>query len=196
LLGLRWLSAITARGHWITGRDLLLAPIATRSDECGVRCTASGQDFAPGRLVPHLVGEHCPHCHRCLIEIDYYGERLIGCIQCNVWARSGDATLPMQLRDDDLKALHKLGCLGILSARLFRNGRKEGRDDFRPLFTSRCIDFCFRCRAATRSCHQALAGYHRHYLNPNLGELGCLRRCCYPCLARIRSVSSLRSLSR
>jgi hypothetical protein len=33
-------------------------------------------------------------------------------------------------------------------------------------------------------------------LNPNLGELGCLRRCRYPCLARNRSVSSLRSLSR
>jgi hypothetical protein len=25
----------------------------------------------------------CPHCHRPLIEIDHYGERLIGCIECN-----------------------------------------------------------------------------------------------------------------
>jgi len=25
----------------------------------------------------------CPHCHRPLVEIDYYGERLIGCIECN-----------------------------------------------------------------------------------------------------------------
>jgi hypothetical protein len=27
----------------------------------------------------------CPHCHRPLIEIDYYGEWLIGCIDCNRW---------------------------------------------------------------------------------------------------------------
>ena len=27
-----------------------------------------------------VVGEHCPHCQRPLIEIDCYGERLIGCI--------------------------------------------------------------------------------------------------------------------
>ena len=47
----------------------------------------------------------CPHCHRQLIEIDYYGDRLIGCIECNRWGRPGDATLPMQLREDDLEAL-------------------------------------------------------------------------------------------
>jgi hypothetical protein len=29
--------------------------------------------------------KHCPHCHRPLIEIDHYGERLIGCIECNSW---------------------------------------------------------------------------------------------------------------
>jgi hypothetical protein len=27
--------------------------------------------------------KHCPNCHRPLIEIDHYGERLIGCIECN-----------------------------------------------------------------------------------------------------------------
>jgi hypothetical protein len=27
--------------------------------------------------------ETCPHCHGPLIEIDHYGERLIGCIECN-----------------------------------------------------------------------------------------------------------------
>jgi len=47
----------------------------------------------------------CPHCHRPLIEIDYYGERLIGCVECNVWGRSGNATLPMQLPEHDLEAL-------------------------------------------------------------------------------------------
>ena len=47
----------------------------------------------------------CPHCHRSLIEIDYYGERLIGCVECNQWGRPGDTTLPMKLRGDDLEAL-------------------------------------------------------------------------------------------
>jgi hypothetical protein len=49
--------------------------------------------------------KHCPHCHHPLIDIDYYGDRLIGCIDCNCWGRRGDATLPMQLREDDLEAL-------------------------------------------------------------------------------------------
>jgi hypothetical protein len=47
---------------------------------------------------------HCPHCHRPLIEIDHYGERLIGCMECR-WGRPGDAALPMQLREDDVEAL-------------------------------------------------------------------------------------------
>ena len=32
---------------------------------------------------------------RPLIEINHYGERLIGCIECNVWVRPGDDTMPM-----------------------------------------------------------------------------------------------------
>ena len=47
----------------------------------------------------------CPDCNRPLIEIDYYGEPLIGCVECNQWGRPGDDTLPMQLLDDDLEAL-------------------------------------------------------------------------------------------
>ncbi|MGH9553009.1 MAG: hypothetical protein ACRD3W_26760 [Terriglobales bacterium] len=27
----------------------------------------------------------CPYCNRPLTEIDYYGEPLIGCIDCNRW---------------------------------------------------------------------------------------------------------------
>ena len=67
--------------------------------------------FAAGRVRkgPSLWFSHlmrtCPHCHRPLIEIDYYGERLIGCVECNVWGRSGNATLPMQLPEHDLEAL-------------------------------------------------------------------------------------------
>ena len=47
----------------------------------------------------------CPHCHQRLIEIDHYGERLIGCIECNRWGRPGDTTLPMQLLGEELEAL-------------------------------------------------------------------------------------------
>jgi hypothetical protein len=36
------------------------------------------------------VDATCPECRRPLIEIDHYGERLIGCIECNRWGRPGD----------------------------------------------------------------------------------------------------------
>jgi len=49
--------------------------------------------------------KHWPDCHRPLIDIDHYGERLIGCLECNRWGRPGDDTLPMQLLEDDLEAL-------------------------------------------------------------------------------------------
>jgi hypothetical protein len=51
------------------------------------------------------VVTNCPHCQRPLTEIDYYGEVLVGCIECNVWGRPGDKTLIMELLEDDLEAL-------------------------------------------------------------------------------------------
>jgi hypothetical protein len=47
----------------------------------------------------------CPYCQRLLIKIDYYGEPLIGCIDCNRWGRPGDKTLVMELMEADLEAL-------------------------------------------------------------------------------------------
>jgi hypothetical protein len=41
------------------------------------------------------VIETCSRCNRPLIEIDYYGERLVGCIECNRWGRPGDKTFVM-----------------------------------------------------------------------------------------------------
>ena len=42
---------------------------------------------------------NCPHCHQPLIEIDRYGERWIGCLNCNKWAKRRDpyplGSLPM-----------------------------------------------------------------------------------------------------
>jgi hypothetical protein len=47
----------------------------------------------------------CPYCHRPLIEIDYYGEVLVGCVECNRWGKPGDKNLVMELLEDDLEAL-------------------------------------------------------------------------------------------
>ena len=48
---------------------------------------------------------NCPYCHRPLTEIDYYGEVLVGCLDCNRWGRPGDDKLVMELMEDDLEAL-------------------------------------------------------------------------------------------
>jgi len=48
---------------------------------------------------------NCPYCRRPLIEIDYYGDRLVACIECNRWGKPDDKTLVMELLDDDLEAL-------------------------------------------------------------------------------------------
>jgi len=66
------------------------------------------------RLLGKSVGKFCreipgylPHCHGLLIEIDHYGERLVGCIECNRWSwrswrgsnRRGLSSLGLLLRD-------------------------------------------------------------------------------------------------
>jgi hypothetical protein len=45
----------------------------------------------------------CTQCDTLLIEIDFYGERLIGCIECNRWTRDG--WLFIHLPEADLEAL-------------------------------------------------------------------------------------------
>ena len=47
----------------------------------------------------------CPYCSRPLMQIDHYGEVLVGCIDCNRWGRPGDDKLIMELMDSDLEAL-------------------------------------------------------------------------------------------
>jgi hypothetical protein len=47
----------------------------------------------------------CPYCNRPISQIDYYGEILIGCIECNRWGRPDDTRLVMELLEDDLEAL-------------------------------------------------------------------------------------------
>ena len=50
----------------------------------------------------------CPHCQRPQIEIDHYGERLIGCVKCNRWGWPGSSNAFMALREEDLQALSNL----------------------------------------------------------------------------------------
>jgi hypothetical protein len=46
----------------------------------------------------------CKQCDQPLVEIDNYGERLIGCIECNRWTWRGSKQ-PIELPVDDLEAL-------------------------------------------------------------------------------------------
>jgi hypothetical protein len=46
----------------------------------------------------------CARCHQPLIEIDRYGELLIGCIDCNCWMGKQSAFL-IDLSVEDIQAL-------------------------------------------------------------------------------------------
>jgi hypothetical protein len=50
-----------------------------------------------------LMDQRCPHCEEPLIEIDHYGELLIGCVECNRWM--GKGKILMQLDEADITAL-------------------------------------------------------------------------------------------
>jgi hypothetical protein len=54
------------------------------------------------------VNDTSAHCHHPLIEIDHYGERLIGCIECNRWGWPGSGKPFKALPEDDLQALSNL----------------------------------------------------------------------------------------
>ena len=49
--------------------------------------------------------ERCHNCRQELVEIDNRGERLIGCLTCNLWAPA-DAKRWVRLSVEDLRALH------------------------------------------------------------------------------------------
>jgi hypothetical protein len=46
----------------------------------------------------------CERCHQPMIEIDRYGERLIGCLDCNCW-RGGRSDFIQDLSVEDIQAL-------------------------------------------------------------------------------------------
>jgi len=49
----------------------------------------------------------CNQCKQPLIEIDNRGERLTGCLTCNLWA-TADVNRWRRLSEEDLRALHQL----------------------------------------------------------------------------------------
>jgi hypothetical protein len=49
----------------------------------------------------------CPRCKEPRIEIDRFGERLIGCVVCNLWTWPTSPSVSMALPEADLKALRK-----------------------------------------------------------------------------------------
>ena len=51
--------------------------------------------------------ETCDQCNAPVIEIDHYGERLTGCIECNCWGGSKRAFV-VELSVEDFKALREL----------------------------------------------------------------------------------------
>jgi hypothetical protein len=53
------------------------------------------------------MDKRCPQCEEPLIEIDHYGDRLIGCVECNRWM--GEGKVLMQLDEADITALRGRG---------------------------------------------------------------------------------------
>ena len=52
-----------------------------------------------------------PNCNFCglpVIEIDHYGERLVGCIDCNRWSEpDSDDRLFVELPEEDIEVLRE-----------------------------------------------------------------------------------------
>jgi hypothetical protein len=51
--------------------------------------------------------KRCNQCKQELIELDNRGERLAGCLSCNLWSASGEK-LWVRLSAEDMHALHHL----------------------------------------------------------------------------------------
>jgi hypothetical protein len=50
---------------------------------------------------------NCSQCKCPFIAIDHYGERLIGCIECNRWSWPDSRRLFMALPEEDVRALRE-----------------------------------------------------------------------------------------
>lgn len=54
----------------------------------------------------------CDRCDAALIEVDHYGERLTGCLECNIWWGSKRAFIT-ELSVEDVAALRRLKTIGL-----------------------------------------------------------------------------------
>ena len=57
--------------------------------------------------MPEYEAKHCNQCHQPLIEIENNGQRLRGCLTCNLWASSGGGRW-IRLSEEDIRSLHLL----------------------------------------------------------------------------------------
>jgi hypothetical protein len=57
----------------------------------------------------------CSRCNRPLMEIDHYGERLVGCVECNRWSWRGSDRLFMALPEEDIEALRARAIKDLIS---------------------------------------------------------------------------------
>jgi hypothetical protein len=55
----------------------------------------------------------CDRCNSPLMEIDHYGERLTGCMECNCW-RGDRRAFIVELSVEDFEALRGLGSTASL----------------------------------------------------------------------------------
>jgi hypothetical protein len=63
---------------------------------------------APSKMTNDDNSACCNQCKQPLTEIDNYGERLIGCVECNRWSWRGSDRLFMELPEEDIQALREL----------------------------------------------------------------------------------------
>jgi hypothetical protein len=73
----------------------------------GVELAAFAEADAACQNPPHDADgrmDCCNHCKQELIDIDSRGERLTGCLSCNLWSASGEK-LWITLSKEDLNAL-------------------------------------------------------------------------------------------
>jgi hypothetical protein len=57
------------------------------------------------RIAGNEMARSCPHCDGPLIEIDCYGDNLIGCVECNRWGHHWEDDLPMEMKEEDIIAV-------------------------------------------------------------------------------------------
>ncbi len=89
-----------SRAHHNDSQGINRDTLVTRFRKIAPLSSVAGE-----RTIP-LPARTCPRCDSSLVEIDCYGDRLVGCLDCNRWGRPDeDDDLPMQMEGDDIFAV-------------------------------------------------------------------------------------------